>query len=758
MHHPVIQALALAGLAIAAVSASAGDSPVMPRRGDAYTLRAGILARTLDVSGGNLTTTKLTVDGVEALDGPTDELSFVVTSASPNVRPIGLRPGEGAEVDLDSGEGANTDTLTEKRGEGVSDSTNVTWIDPVQVESRAWASLVEPPQLSWQGLRGGIHLHWFRAEGKSGGPLAGLSTTVYYETVDNHPAIRKWVEIENHGRSWRKLSNLTIDNIALGGALLHPTELTPSERGARACVVGFSAADRSRGLLCVSEVPSALRAIGERGAMGYNPDLFEWILGPGERFTSEPVFLYAYSGKVEETISGVSTPLDRTVEGPYLRYLEAHIGIAGRSAPVCAPLWASWTNFGPKIDDAIVREQADIAARCGFNTLELDCGWQAGIHGVTPDPQKFPDFAATARHVRSKGLRLGLWVSDYRTDYDKDLREMREGLVIPTIRRWGGVAMSWTSPWREYYARDLVETSKRYDVSYFKQDFSNIKFGDIAEGHESRSRRESALRGLRGLLTAQDKIRAGAPEVAAEITHEIYWGTPGVPCDLAVLKHAALYHIPPNDYSGVGHWKQRFSKDWTYDPARMHELLLRGCWNARQRFYAHRGLPLYGIEYYGAATVNIAGSLTPEVQDRQVCSWLMGEPSVFSGDLASLTEENIQRYRARFDLLKRLQKDYGIYYHFQYSGVPQPTDTDWHWWGKLNERGCGAVVVLRGSGGAEERATNVPWVKATSRYHVRACFADKQLGTFTGRQLQAGAVKLALPAYGQEILELAPAR
>ena len=27
--------------------------------------------------------------------------------------------------------------------------------------------------------------------------------------------------------------------------------------------------------------------------MGYTPSLFEWVLGPGEEFTSEPVFYYA---------------------------------------------------------------------------------------------------------------------------------------------------------------------------------------------------------------------------------------------------------------------------------------------------------------------------------------------------------------------------------------------------------------------------------------------------------------------------------
>ena len=42
--------------------------------------------------------------------------------------------------------------------------------------------------------------------------------------------------------------------------------------------------------------------------------------------------------------------------------------------------------------------------------------------------------------------------------------------------------------------------SRRYGVRYFKQDFTNIKFGDAAEGHEGRTRKDSLLRALRERL------------------------------------------------------------------------------------------------------------------------------------------------------------------------------------------------------------------------------------------------------------------
>ena len=337
-----------------------------------------------------------------------------------------------------------------------------------------------------------------------------------------------------------------------------------------------------------------------------------------------------------------------------------------------------------------------------------------------------------------------------------DFKVVHNAYSIPLIKREDGLAMSYASSWRHYYADNIISLHDQYGASYFKQDLTNIKFGDIALGHDSRTQKESLLRGLRGLLESMDEISHASPDILMEITHEIYWGTPGVPCDLAALKHVNAYHIPPNNYSGVGHTRQRKTDSWKYNPDSLRLRLIDGCFNARKSFYAHRALPLQSIEYYGAATLNFKGSLTPEVQKRQVCSWLMGVPSVYAGDLASLTEENIETYKKCFDLLDRLNNRYHIYENFQFSGVPAPTDTDWHWWGKLNEGGYGAVVVLRGKEGANQRKINIPWVQKDKQYRLRLCFSGKELGSISGKKLIEGNMELQLERNSQEIIEIMP--
>ena len=89
--------------------------------------------------------------------------------------------------------------------------------------------------------------------------------------------------------------------------------------------------------------------------------------------------------------------------------------------------------------------------------------------------------------------------------------------------------------------------------------------------------------------------------------------------------------------------------------------------------------------------------------------------------------------------------------------MPEPTDVDWHWWGKLDPAGHGAVVALRGSGGPAFRQVNIPWVRRDASYRVTGLFSGKAYGVASGRTLRESGIRIDLPVYGQELLELAPA-
>ena len=751
MKHPMRGAAGLAAILLAAGALPAAQITVA---GGQAVLQSEGLERVIRF-GGEIRTVSLTMAGRQLLAAPAREFSVWIGREQSNRRPRGLRPGEIEESN-------NFGTATRWRSEGFDPSRYddrrpdaPKWVDTRLVEAGSWKQLAGAAAAAVTTPAPGVHRLTLRAALDRDPLLDGVAVELIYEVYDGHAAVRKWAAVRNGGTRWLRLDRMEIDDLHL--APLARKSLAAAMHGVQPSVVAFDSPGGRYGLIAASEVPSALRSISEQGAMGYTPALFEWVLGPGEEFTSEPVFYYGYAGAVTETVSSVSTPLDRALEGPYQEFLVSRVGIAAATAPLYGPQWMTWAYFYDHIDDKLVRQLADIASRSGFTEMLFDDGWQKGRLGTEIDREKFPDFAATSAYVRSKGLTLGLWVSDYRNVDSRDLAALPEARILPPLIRstaLPGLAMSFTSPWRDFYVRDLVEFARRYGVTYFKQDFSNTMYGDIAEGHESHTRRESLLRGLRGLLTAQAELRRLAPEVVNEITHEIYWGTPGVPADLAALKSTARFHIPPNE--AIGSDPREFPGR-TPTAEEHADALRRGCWLGRQRFYSHRGLPLYALEFYAATTASHLGSLTASVQDRQVASWLMGMPVCFSGDSRTLSEENIAHYRKRLEAVRRLEKTYGIYKHFQFSGVPEPTDTDWHWWGKLDQRGYGAVVVVRGSAGEERRAVNIPWVRRDGRYRVTGVFSGKDYGAFTGQALQDAGLPLALPVYGQELLELAPA-
>jgi hypothetical protein len=736
---------------------------------DAIRITAGNIIREITVTPTGFYTSAIYVDGTSVLASSPDEVSVRFLDALPNREPEGLAESDSASVLLrDPGNGSGTALETdEKTNPGGKAGTQ--WINPQTLNAGRWGSVFDliryeithpSPETARLCIRS-------RCTAPAG-DRNGVFIDVNYEIYRPYPVIRKWVEITNNSALWCKIDSLTVEAFDIGGAFGKITDLTPSGRGAVSSIRGFSDEQCSRGLILASEVPSALRTVLPNGSMGYHPDFFEWILGPAEKFVSEPVFIYGFSGEVIKTVSALSTPMDRTVESTFKKFLFDIVGLKRADAGDFEPLWCTWSNFGPLINDQNMREMSRLASSMGIKTLLFDAGWAQSPKpesivpiAATPDTVKFPDFDGTCRYIREQNLNIGLWVTCFRHPLlSEDVRALSGGYSLPKIRREEGLAMSYAGPWRYYYANDLLRLHDRFGASYFKQDLTNIKFGDFARKHDSRSPKESVLRGLRGLFESQDIICRSAPGIQMELTHEIYWGTPGVPCDVAALKHAHYYHVPPNDYSGAGHNKQRVSEKWAdnpaYQPDKMRRQLIDGCHNARQQFYAHRGLPLQSIEYYGAATVSFKGSLTPEIQQRQLCSWLMGGPSVYAGDLASLTDENREVYRKGFDLLADLNRKYGIYGFFRYSGVPAPTDTDWHWWGKLNDEGHGAVVVLRGSGGDDSRQINIPWLNPDALYGIRLCFSDTDLGVYTGEALISGKLNLSLPVYGQEIIEVMP--
>jgi hypothetical protein len=727
--------------------------------GNTLLINAGILEQRINLENQKISS-RLFLNGELLNEDFSGELAVVFHKASPNMRPKGI--GYSAESGVEQADEVKnqTDALAVKKKKN-SIEQGVQWPDSSPISKENFNHVFNNFNSRIFIPEKGVKRLTLTFTSKK--IWSDVSLEINYEIYNGYPAIRKWIKFYNPGSQWLKISDLLLEELNLNKKYSHKVLLTPNSRNIDPSILAFSDTTASSGIIASSEVPSKLRHLSVDGTIGYNPDYFEWVIGPGESFVSEPLFIYAFSGLSYPTPSALSTALDRCVEGGFHAFMNERIIRPKSQIRNIAPLFCSWTNYSAAINDSNMRVAAKMASRIGFKCFQLDAGWSdtgpAGGWAVsTPKPnrQNFKDLCGISNYIHSEHMKTGLWYSVFLNEQEVDKSGNGPGLFsLPLIRRAGGVGLSLCyDKSRERYVNDILYLHKTYQAEYFKQDLSNICYGDIAEGHESRTLKESYLRGLRGLFTIQDEIHRQAPEIWLQLSHEIYWETPGPEADIAVLQHVDSYHSAPNEYWGAGNRSKLVNPAWKYNVDSLKQKLIQGALRARTLLYAHRGLPLDRVEVFGAVTTNFKGSLTAEIQDRQICSWLFGAPVSFSGDLGSLTPENINLYRKRFEILENLQKGYNIYPYFQFSGVPVPTDEGWHWWGKLNGEGFGAVVVLRGSTGTQRQRINIPWVKASKKYQLKALFSDENLGVFSGSQLINGELTLSLPPFGQEIIEV----
>lgn len=78
--------------------------------------------------------------------------------------------------------------------------------------------------------------------------------------------------------------------------------------------------------------------------------------------------------------------------------------------------WNSWNLYAEKVDDAIVRKQADAMVTSGMRDagyvyINIDDTWEGerDANGYIHSNKKFPDMKALADYVHARGLKLGIY-------------------------------------------------------------------------------------------------------------------------------------------------------------------------------------------------------------------------------------------------------------------------------------------------------------------------------------------------------------
>ncbi|MFF7159117.1 alpha-galactosidase [Streptomyces sp. NPDC008139] len=155
-----------------------------------------------------------------------------------------------------------------------------------------------------------------------------------------------------------------------------------------------------------------------------------------------------------------------------------------------APAYSTWYSMHRELTATGVEAEAVLAAEMGCGVLLLDDGWQLHADGPgysgsgqwTPDPAKFPDFAAHVKTVQGLDLRYVAWIAPLlvgeRTPAYQELAQ-----VAPhEVTRLGCRVLDPRRPAARRFAVDsCVDLVRRYGLDGLKIDFLDFAMAYAAE-------------------------------------------------------------------------------------------------------------------------------------------------------------------------------------------------------------------------------------------------------------------------------------
>lgn len=232
-------------------------------------------------------------------------------------------------------------------------------------------------------------LHWVRGIQKHG---AGMPETGPYPAFQVRHEPLGTVSLASGLRStWHEIAWLALD----GGS------------GSDGIFTGLHYSGRWAAL---ASAPDAGVATLDLSTEGYT-----MALAAGENWTSPAAFMGLYRGDLDDA---------------------AHIQHAYMRSAVVPPTpaefpWVQYNTWFAHLvdyDEALLRREAELAARLGAEVFVIDAGWwepsrrtsdnfTTGLGAWKPSTEKFPNgIPAFGNYVRSLGMRFGIWVEPERVD------------------------------------------------------------------------------------------------------------------------------------------------------------------------------------------------------------------------------------------------------------------------------------------------------------------------------------------------------
>lgn len=174
-----------------------------------------------------------------------------------------------------------------------------------------------------------------------------------------------------------------------------------------------------------------------------------------------------------------------TLEGPEIavfeRYRQLLASRFGARDADPGTVWSSWYSFYESVSRESLDELAPQLPGLGFDTLQIDDGWERIVGDWVPNEKFQAGMADAASSIKAHGLRPGLWLAPFivlpgseafTRDRDLLLHDERGELVVAGAN-WGSsyYGYDFTRPEAHQRLAETISTVVGWGYSYLKLDF-----------------------------------------------------------------------------------------------------------------------------------------------------------------------------------------------------------------------------------------------------------------------------------------------
>ncbi len=453
---------------------------------------------------------------------------------------------------------------------------------------------------------------------------------------------------------------------------------------------------------------------------------FRKYIEKGESFTTPQVFTMVYNNhKDPDEILNTAVPV-------FVRkHMDIRLSVL-KEKPTF--VYNTWMPFKKDINEKLIYELAEAAAKAGMKEFVIDDGWQDEYGDWGIDKTKFPNgLKPVFDHIKSLGMKPGIWVSIgtasptsnvYKNHPDwfvQDKHGKPTSLVIPEPDKY---TACFGTGWYGHIKSVLNRLTVEYGLEYLKLDFSVVtspyrfnpsESGCYATNHEGhKDHQESLFTNYEPMWKLFDELHAVKPNLFIDCTFETMGGLQLI--DYAMLKHAE------------GDWLSNFN-----EPDQEGDLRVRN-----MAWWRSPAMP---------ATALVIGN--PAMQDK---GWemhiksLAGALPIMLGDPRKLAAPDLKKYRAYADWLQLMENRHQIMsYRQDLPGFGEPMEGMWDGFQRINtdSKKGGIIGVFRHGGTAGQRMVTVRQLDPATRYIVKT-MDGKAVASLTGQALQTKGFPVSL--------------